>query len=117
MYEDQIFSNRYRLLLFDLARPDQSETEALHIDELVRAETQRQLPPAAKINYYFPQFVRWSGPDVIVSVGLVTVNGETGPFTARCYGYRLGINPLEVHASLSGTELGAKFGASCRIWP
>ena len=117
LLEDQQFSNTYRLLLFDLDTATQSETDALRISKDVRSDIIRKLSPGEDINYYFPKFIAWAARDVVISVGVVTVTGNSGPFTPHCFGYEIGTHPIHIKSVLSETDLKRRYGASCQIWP
>jgi hypothetical protein len=114
--EDQEWSNSYRLLLFDLLST-QPEATALRINTAIEADTRRVLGPDERINYYFPKFVKWSQGVVIVSVGVVTVRGKTGPFTPHCTGYVVSLEGHRIRARLDEGELNKRYGASCQMFP
>ncbi len=114
--EDMRFSNSYRLLLFDMAKPE-SEPDALKINNEIRADVEHELKPGEKINYYFPRFVAWAGSGLVVSVGLTTVNGQTGPFAPHCFGYGVATQSPKISTTLTEDDLKKQYGASCQIFP
>ena len=117
LVEDKQFSNSYRLLLFDLSKKNQTEADALQINKEIRSDVENKLRPSENIVYYFPKFVAWEARGVIISVGIVVVNGKSGPFTSYCFGYQMGIQPIQIKSTLSEAELKKLDGASCQIWP
>jgi hypothetical protein len=117
LLEDQQFSNTYRLRLFDLETAESGKA-TLEINERVREDVEGRLKPTEKINYYFPRFVSWdTGGQLVISVGVVTVFGASGPFTRHCFGYEIKISPLEIRSTISDIQLKKRFGASCQVWP
>jgi hypothetical protein len=117
LLEDMAYSDHYRLLLFDPLSESSSESEATSLDKLIRKKVEDSLGTNEQINYYLPRYVAWSTAGLVVSIGVVTVHGSSGPFTPHCYGFTVGTKPLTIRASLSSTELKKKYKTSCQIWP
>jgi hypothetical protein len=117
LLEDQQFSNTYRLMLFKLSDTAESETEAIRINQEIRADVQLRLMPTENINYYFPKFAAWDDGEAVISVGIMAVNGKLGPFSPHCFGYKIKTRPLKILSILSEADLKKKYGASCQIWP
>jgi hypothetical protein len=93
------FSNHYRVMVFSPLDAWQTDTAALEVDRRIRADIEHTLAPTARILSYFPRFVSFTpGGAAIMSVGVVTVNGETGPTTRHCFGYVVTPSPLSIHA-------------------
>jgi len=117
LVEDMEFSNRYRLMLFEPLNGYQSQKEALRIDDTIRADVEHNLKPRENIIYYLPKFVAWTDGGLVVSVGVITVDGHSGPFTSRCVGYEVAARPIKIMATLSKASLKKEYGVTCQVWP
>ncbi len=114
---DMQFSDRYNLLLFDPIDAYQDQKKALWINNVIREAVKHELKPRDNLTYYLPDLVQWKNGKVVVSVGVVTVTGDSGPFTSHCFGYEIGRQSLRIGKELSQANLKTQFGTTCQIWP
>jgi hypothetical protein len=115
--EDMQFSDRYRLMLFDPLNSSQREEEALRINDLLGRDIERKLKSRENIIYFLPRFVAWTDSGLAISVGVTTVIGQSGPFTAHCFGYEIASAPVRIRRTLNAVELKERFGSTCQEWP
>ncbi len=116
LLEDMAYSDHYRLLLFDPLSESSSESEATDLDKLIRKQVEENLGTSENINY-LPRYVSWNRAGLIVSIGVVTIHGSSGPFTPHCYGFKIRVNPLSIAETLTEGQLKKEYKASCQIWP
>jgi len=114
MVEDRLFSDHYRLMLFHIPFQSQSEQKALSINRSVKAAVKRSLNPGEQINYYLPEAIGWRDGHWLIAVGVTTVRGGSGPFTAHCLGFLVNDRGV-ITQSLSDSQLKDKFGATCQM--
>lgn len=113
---DEMSSDTYRLLIFDLKRP--SEPTALILNNKMAQDARVYLGASNQIIYYFPRISRWLGAsDVVITVGIVTAHDGEGPFTLHCLGYIANITSQKIMLKLNQKELEQEYGSSCQVWP
>lgn len=117
LLEDMRFSDHYFLLVFSPLTAPQSEEGAQQIDKEIRADVERKLKPNENIAYYLPRYVAWTEGGLAVSVGVVTVKGQSGPFTDHCFGYEVATETSKLKVTLTEDDLKKRYHASCQKWP
>jgi hypothetical protein len=115
--EDMHYSDTYRVLIFDLLASFPSETLALKVNATVRKTFESTLAKGDRVIYYLPRFVAWQRNTAVISLGVTTVHGETGPFTPHCVGYVVDVRTSKITESLDRTKLEKEFSADCQISP
>lgn len=112
--EDRPFSDHSRLILFQAPFLSKSEQGVLTVDRIVKAAAKRSLSPGENINYYLPEVVGWKEGHWLVTAGVTTVRGDSGPFTSHCSGYLVVKNGSTIARTFSESELKDKFGVTCQ---